>query len=108
MAADFVKKVADTRPIIQGTLTDGAGAAVNVTGATIVLATKHQESGSTAAFTGAIVTATSGIVNYTFAASELDTVGFYDAEWQVTFSAGVVNSYPNTGYFLIQVVDDLN
>lgn len=48
-----------------------------------------------------------GKVRYAFLPGELDTIGTYDAEWQVTFTDGSDGTWPKRGYKTIIVTPDL-
>lgn len=46
-------------------------------------------------------------VSYTFVAGNLAVPGLYRGEWEVTFNAGGVQTFPSDGYHLIEVQKDL-
>jgi L-aminopeptidase/D-esterase-like protein len=101
-------KQGDTSPIIQNTLTDADGNAVDVTGATIRFHMFDRRTGEESIdAAGAIVTATSGIVKYTWQAGDTATVGAYNYEWEVTYSDATVGTFPTSGYNLVIIEDDL-
>jgi len=50
---------------------------------------------------------TSGVVQYTWAAADTDTAGEYRAEVQVTYATGVIETFPNRGFFRVIVTEDL-
>jgi hypothetical protein len=59
--------------------------------------------------TGGITDAVNGLVFYTFLAADLDTVGLFDQEWEITYPGGTrVETYPASRYNEIEVIDDLN
>lgn len=93
----FYIKQNDTSPDLQVTLKDGDDAAVDVSGATIVFSmsdiggiVKVSEQSVTT------VTAESGIVKYPWSAADTDTPGTYRGEFEVTFSGGQIQTYPNS------------
>lgn len=107
MSADFYLKLGDRKPTLQAALWSGeSSTAVDITGASVKLLVRKR--GVTSEYNAAIVTAASGIVKYEWAGTEFSEAGTYLAEWEVTFSDGTKGTFPNTGYFSIQVVDDLN
>jgi len=107
--ADFYLKLGDRKPTLQATLWSGESTIpVDITGATVKLLVRKRGATTTSEFNASIVTAASGIVKYEWAGTEFTEVGIYLAEWEVTFSDSTKGTFPNTGWFIIQVVDDLN
>lgn len=94
--SDIIKLVqGDTLPTITVTLTDEfTGAAVDLTGATVVV--KFRAAGSTtllSTLTCALVGAAAGIFSFSFPAPALDIdPGLYEGEIQVTFVGGEIQS----------------
>ncbi len=109
MAVDFKIKRNDTRPAIQATL----GSVVNGDTITSVAFNMADTSGTLVvdAASATIVqqaSATqSAAVKYQWQAADTDTSGIYNAEFQVTFSDGRVETFPNEGYLKVQIVSDL-
>jgi hypothetical protein len=48
-----------------------------------------------------------GIVEYEWAAGDTDTSGTYNAEVEVDWGAGAIQSFPSKGYFTVTIEDDL-
>lgn len=106
-AADFYITSGDRLPEIQHTLTDASGSAVDLTGSTVVFALKN-DAGTEQTFNATLVTPSSGIVKYSWAAGDVGTtlaVGYWYGRWRVTFSSGKVAEYPNDGPFTV-LIDD--
>mgnify|MGYP002626463953 FL=1 len=104
----FYIKQNDTRPTITATLIDGDGSLAALTGATVSF--KMRKVGSTSATVDSSASVTSianGEVTYTWSASDTATVGSYEGEFQVTYSSGGIQTFPNSGYIEIEVVDDI-
>jgi hypothetical protein len=55
----------------------------------------------------AVTGATTGDIQYTWIGANTDTVGSYEGEIQVTFAGGGVQTYPNSRYIEIEIVDDI-
>ena len=105
---DFVIKQGDTLPVLQQTLTDSTGAALNLTGATVNFVMRSLVSSTPIINSSATITnATSGIVTYTFTAANTATAGTYMANWVVTTSGGATLTVPSDGYLSIAVEQNL-
>lgn len=48
-----------------------------------------------------------GAVHYAFQSADINTVGIYSGEWEVTWNDGSVTTYPTPGYLKIRVSTDL-
>jgi len=107
--ATFHIKEDDESPTVQTTLQDSAGAAVNVSGSTIVL--RMARIGATGrTIDNATVTqddAANGVVSYQFSDTETANHGIYRMEWVVTYSGGRQETFPNEGYDIVQIEKSL-
>lgn len=109
MADPFVAKRNDTRQYLLRTLTNADGTAIDLTNATVIFNMRIRNS-STLKIDGAaavIVTAASGIVRYEWDTGDLDTAGFYEGEFEVTFGDSTVITVPNEEHIPITVIADL-
>ena len=111
--ATYTVRQHDTAPVVTDTLEDSTGAAVNLTGATVKfhmaswdLATVVIANGTVTNIGGGALDASGG-VQYQWQAADTLTRGAYKAEWQVTFSGGAVESWPNDGYAVVDIPADL-
>jgi hypothetical protein len=104
---DFYVKQGDTRSPYVRTLEDGDGNPVNISGATV--AYRMQPLGGIQTISGpaTILNAPQGQVSYSWQAADTDTAGIYFAEWEVTFSGGAVQTFPNGGYDLVHIGPEL-
>jgi hypothetical protein len=104
----FYVKQNDTSPAMLATLQDADGNAVNVTGATVRF---HMRAvGSTQVVVdeaATIVTALDGLVRYDWQAADTDTIGSYQAEFEVTYADASVETFPNDGYIRVEIIDDI-
>lgn len=104
----FYIKQNDTSPAIQATLKDVDGNVVDLSGATVRFHMRKQ--GSTTAKVDAaatIVDDVGGIVRYNWTSANTDTVGTYQAEFEVTYSDDTVETFPNATYLKVKVIDDI-
>lgn len=107
---NFELKENDTAPALEGICRDGFGSPVDMTGATVVFNMRLAPAGAvkiSAGTMGAVGSATLGRQKYSWAASDTDTAGLYEAEVQATFSDGTIRTFPPKGYFTIDITDDI-
>ena len=106
---DFTIKRGDRLPPLTVTLRDAAGAAVPLTGATVRFHMREIGAQEVKVNRPAQVVQppANGQVSYAWAAGDTDTPGTYYAEFQVTWSDGTVQTFPNVDYLTVQVVADL-
>lgn len=97
----FIIKRNDTSPAVVYALSTDAGI-VNLTGATV-----RFYMGSVVAADAAVLDALGGIVSYEWLPSDTATVGFYNAEFEVIYSDGTKETFPNEGYIAVRIDPDL-
>jgi hypothetical protein len=104
----FIKQN-DTVAAIQRDLKDAFGVPVNVTGATVKFSMRVKPKGSVKinAAAATVVDGGAGRVKYTFTASDTDTADTYESEFQVTYSDGGIQSFPNDGHIDVVIEDDI-
>lgn len=98
----------DTAPPIEATLYDGSGALVNLAGATVKFQMTQAITGSTVAVDAdADVDDVNGVVSYAWDAADTADAGTYNANFEVTFSGGAVQSFPNDRFITVVIGPDL-
>lgn len=107
-APDAYWKQNDTAPAIAEQLLDGTGTAVNLTGASVKFMAWFPGDATVKINQSATITdAATGKVSYTPSSTDTNTIGALMVEWQVTFSGGAVETFPNSGWQKIVVMDDV-
>lgn len=104
----FYIKENDTSPAIRATLLNGSGDTVDVQDSTVRF--HMRVLGQTATVIDAaatLINATGGVVQYNWQAGDTDTIGSYQAEFEVTYPDGTIETFPNNGYIRIEIIDDI-
>jgi hypothetical protein len=111
MAVDHTIKQGDRVPELTATLTDAAGAPVNLTGNVGVvfrLTSVDSLTGTPKVNASAVVDSpTLATVHYAWAGTDTDTPGLYFGEFQLTWGDGRTTTFPNDGNLLIKIVAQL-
>ena len=105
----FWIKQNDTRPTLRCSLLDADELPVDLTAATIEFHMRVYPAGSTKISSGyvAILDASIGDVEYRWSASNTDTAETYEAEFEVTFSDGTIQTFPNDKHAFVYITDDI-
>lgn len=104
----FYIKKNDTAPSFRVILKDGDAAAVDITGNLGVTFHMRDQSGTVKVDAAATVNdASAGDVQYDWSAGDTDTAGIYDAEFEVTYSDGTIETFPNYGFAKVNITEDL-
>jgi len=108
MSDIFYIKQNDTSPAIAAQLLDANGDAVNVAGASVAFNMRTRGGAvKVNAAAGSVVNASEGRVKYSWDAADTDTIGRYEAEFQVTYADSSIETFPNTGYITVIIQDDI-
>lgn len=108
MTAPFLIKRNDTSPIFRAILKDGDDVVVDVTGATIRFHMINPDTGVAKVDAAAVINSgTAGDVQYEWSVGDTDTAGHYDSEFEVTYSGGRVETFPNYSYQRVHIYEDL-
>ena len=105
--SDFYIKTGDTGPALRRTLLDTSGDAEDLTGATVAFHMESTDGVVVVDGSATLVDAANGVVQYEWQSGDTDESGTFFGEFEVTFSDGIVQSYPNDGDIRIGVVDDI-
>lgn len=104
----FYIKQNDTSPAMLATLQDANGSAVSLVGASVRFHMRSVNGGNPVVDAAAtIVTPASGLVRYNWLAADTNTVGTYQAEFEVTYADTSIETFPNDGYIAVQIIDDI-
>jgi len=101
----FTIKTGDTSPALRVALKYDDCKAVNTTDATVTF--RMREYGGTVPVidsAGVIVTI-GGVVEYRWAEGDTDASGSYEAEFEVTYADGTVETFPSSGYIPVEVTE---
>lgn len=105
---NFYLKKGDLVPRIRAYLQDANGAAIDLSGASVLFA--MQLPGATTRKVSAaatIITPTAGVVEYAWQGTDTDTAGFYVCEWEVTLPGGAVMTVPNLAFTSVLISSGL-
>lgn len=102
-----VLKRGDTRTAIRATLLDPGGLPVNLAGASVRFIMADFRGTVRIAREAVIADATQGKVWFVFEPTETDETGTFRGEFEVRFSDGRLETYPNSGYLTIEIIPDL-
>lgn len=104
-APDHYLVQSDTGAEVSDALVDGAGAAVDLTGAAVKYLLWAPGAASAQINAAATVgtPATDGIVSFTPNGSQSSLVGDFIEEWQVTFAGGAIQTFPQTGPHKVRI-----
>ena len=104
-------KRGDTAPLFTATLLDRNGVAVDLAGAAarfLMRAASFPREVKVDAVATILAPASAGRVQYAWLAADTDTPGAYDAEVEITFGTGEVESFPNDSHSRVIILDDLD
>lgn len=87
-----------TAPAITATLIDQYGNVANLTGASVNFVMTNAFYGNAVNQPATIVNATAGQVSYSWGTSDTVNPGLFSCQWQVVFSSGAQETYPQ-GYY---------
>jgi hypothetical protein len=102
----FYIKQNDTFPAIRSIIRDGDDVAINLIDATVRFHMREAQTNELVVDELAlIVSEAGGIVEYQWQAGDTAAVGWYKAEWQVTYGSDFVGveTFPSEGYIWVKI-----
>jgi len=100
--ADFYIKQGDTRPAIKAQLYNDSSE-VDLTGATVRFIM-----GGVVDAAATVTSALTGAVQYQWETADTVDAGSFEGEFEVTFSDGRIETYPNNGYLDILITEQIS
>lgn len=109
MAASFYIKQNDTAPSIEVVLTDANGRYKSMANASAVRFNMSTESGTSivAGGVGTLVNAAKGIVAYPWQTGDTAIAGTHNAEFEIEYINGQIETFPNNSYIKVIVKEEL-
>ncbi len=104
----FYIKQNDTSPSILAELKDANNTPINLNAATAKIFIKSIDGALKVNGNMQVINASLGTVRYDWQVGDTDTVGTYSVEFQVTYTDGAVETFPNTGSIALVVSKELN
>ena len=104
----FYIKQDDTTPSLRADLKNGSGDSVDLLDATVRF--HMREIGSTNIVIDAdatVISEAGGTVQYDWVAGDTADVGAYQAEFEVTYPDGTIETFPSAGYIRVEIIDDI-
>lgn len=109
----FIIKEGDTSPALLLQMQDSEQNPVNISGSSVQLIAVDEETGETVITedtTGnlEIVDAINGIVKYPWKSADTENARTLLYEFEVEYTDGAVETFPNDSYNVIEIIKDLN
>ena len=104
----FRIKQNDTSPSLEATLSDANLVPVNIVAATVMLHMKAIGGDVVLDEQMTITDVQNGVVQYDWQVGDTSTVGTYYVEFEVTYSDGSIETFPNTGNLSLVITRELN
>jgi hypothetical protein len=103
----FSIKRGDTSPSIRATLKDAAGQPIPLTGASVRFHMRAKGAADVTVDAAAAIVDPDGEVRYDWEPGDTASAGWHEAEWEVTYADGAVETFPNRGSTPILIDPDL-
>lgn len=104
----FYIKQNDTSPAIQKICLDSTDTPVNVTGASVRFLMRQKGFDTVkVSGIGSVVDGAAGIIKYQWSAGDTDTAGVFEAEFEVTYADSTVETFPNSTYIDVKIIEEI-
>lgn len=80
---------------------------IDLTGTTATFIMKLQGAATPKVSAPATVIAATSSLRYDWGATDTDTIGMYQAEFEVTFAGGIKRTFPGNDYLYVLILPDL-
>lgn len=108
MSLNFYIKQNDTSPTIRATLKGAGNATLNLSGASVYFRMKRSSGDTLIEGAAEIFDPTEGTVQYAWEAGDTSVAGTYKAEFELTYSDGKVETFPNLGSISITITPEID
>ena len=99
----------DTSPYLVATLQDGDGQSIDLTSSSVVFKMRPVGISTPKVDRAAVIQSeNSGIVRFEWQSSDTDTMGSYEAEFEVTHSDNTIETFPNASFIRVTITDDIS
>ena len=105
--SDFWIRQGDTSPAYEAILKDDKGKAVDITGASVRFHMRARGGETKVATSATVVDGPAGKVSHGWSAEDTDTPGAFEAEFEVTYSDGTIETYPNRRYLEVRITAEI-
>jgi hypothetical protein len=99
----FTIKQGDTSPALVASLTTGSGQPVSLAGATVLFHIRGTRSSTAKTAPATVVDAANGRVRYEWTADDTAVAGDFECEFEVTYSDGSIETFPNDDYIEVTI-----
>lgn len=104
----FYIKQNDTSPSILATLKDANDTPINLTASSVRMHMKDIEGTIKIDSAVEVINAQNGVIRYDWQAADTDTPGTFYVEFEVTYTDGAIETFPNTGKEVVIILSELN
>lgn len=101
----FTIKNGNTSPALRVALKYDDCKAVNTTDATVMFHMRPYGEETPVIVAEGVIVTIGGIVEYEWAEGDTDAPGSYEAEFEVTYADGTVETFPSEGYIPVEITE---
>jgi hypothetical protein len=105
----FIIKQGDTGPSLAANLVTPSQQPADLSGASVLFHMRNARSTTASVLTAAavVVDAENGQVRYDWQTGDTDVAGDFEAEFQVTYADNTIETFPNSGYVNISIIEQI-